>query len=133
MAYQQRIILWFRNDLRAHDNPLFHVPMLRRTGKQELICVYCADPAVLSGRLRQTALPKVGPRRSRFLRESVQDLRRSLRQIGGDLLVAPEAPQSFLSKLAVAPGALGIEPAHVCLGRADLCMHTLGGVVGVGA
>ena len=34
--------------------------------------------------------PQVGRRRSRFLRESVEELRKRLREIGGDLLVAVE-------------------------------------------
>ena len=112
MPPRQRVILWFRNDLRLHDNPLFHHPLAHRSARHEVVCAYCADPAVLSGRLRQTGLPKVGARRSRFLRESVQELRGSLREIGGDLLVAPEAPQAFLTRLASHPGAAGGDAAR---------------------
>mmetsp|Transcript_28592 Transcript_28592/g.51838 ORF Transcript_28592/g.51838 Transcript_28592/m.51838 type:complete len:642 (+) Transcript_28592:50-1975(+) len=99
LSSMQRTILWFRNDLRLHDNPLLHHPAVK-IQKKELLCVYCADPATLSGRLRQTGLPKVGARRSKFLQECVQDLRESLRLLGSDLMVAAAKPDAWLPELA---------------------------------
>lgn len=109
-ACVQRTILWFRNDLRVHDNPLFHHPAAQ-VPTRDLVCAYCADPAVFSGRLRQTGLPKIGPIRSKFIRECVEDLRSSLRQLGGDLLVASAKPEIWLPQLAQT--ALGIDAGAV--------------------
>jgi len=100
MASVQRTILWFRNDLRIHDNPLFHHPAVAQVSTRELVCAYCADPGLFSARLKQTGLPKVGAIRSKFIRECVEDLRSSLRRLGGDLLVAPAKPEVWIPRLA---------------------------------
>lgn len=102
MSATVRRILWFRNDLRLHDNPLFE----KCSSQDEVLCVYFADPSIFSGKLRETGLPKVGLKRASFLRESVEDLRRNLRGIGGDLLVATELPEVFLPRLAISGGSL---------------------------
>ena len=98
-----RRILWFRNDLRLHDNPLFE----GGTSEDETLCVFCADPKIFAGELQQTGLPKVGLKRSAFLRESVEDLRQSLRRIGGDLLVAADSPEEFIPRLAATSQRVG--------------------------
>lgn len=104
----ERTILWFRNDLRLHDNALFHHASAQTRAGREIICAYCAGPRLLSGRLAVTGLPKVGVRRSIFVRQCVQDLQQSLRRIGGDLLVFNEEPAVILPRLAEAPGVNGL-------------------------
>lgn len=90
-----RILLWFRNDLRLHD----HEPLqdALKSGAQ-IIPVYCFDPRQFG----ETAFgfPKTGAFRANFLLESVADLRRSLRQLGGDLIVRSGKPEVALAALA---------------------------------
>jgi deoxyribodipyrimidine photo-lyase len=50
-------------------------------------------------------LPKTGAIRARFLRESVQDLRGSLQDLGADLVVRHERPEAALPALAREVGA----------------------------
>lgn len=90
-----RILYWFRNDLRLHDNEGF----LKATQKAgELIPVFVFDPRVFE----KTSLGfrKIGVYRTRFIRESVAALRDSLRAKGGDLLVRIGEPERVLAELA---------------------------------
>ncbi|MDY6780632.1 MAG: DASH family cryptochrome [Halobacteria archaeon] len=91
-------VVWFRDDLRVHDNPT-----LTKAANQtdEVVPVYCFDPRDYSDvELRGFEFDKVGPRRADFVRESVLDLRSSLRELGGDLVVAHEKPENFVPRLA---------------------------------
>lgn len=87
-------LLWFRNDLRLHDNPV-----LRRAleTSEAILPVYCIDPQ----QFRQLALgfPKCGAHRATFLRQCLDDLRTRLRSIGGDLLVVRGQPATVLAEL----------------------------------
>eukprot|EP00435_Cladocopium_sp_Y103_P027280 s2433_g6.t1 len=93
----------------------------------EVVCAYCADPAIFSGQLRQTGLPKVGSIRSKFLLQSVQQLRRRLREeLGSDLLVAAEAPQIWLPKLAAGSCRCAESTVLVCQGVTSEEMNSEG-------
>uniref|UniRef100_A0A7S4QMC6 Cryptochrome DASH n=1 Tax=Alexandrium monilatum TaxID=311494 RepID=A0A7S4QMC6_9DINO len=98
----ERTIVWFRADLRLHDNPLLHHSAAQPRWGRDVFYVYCADPQLFSGRLRVTGLPKVGPRRAAFMRQCVQDLRRSLRSRGSELLVFCAAAAAVLPRLTAA-------------------------------
>jgi len=75
-------ILLFRDDLRIHDNPA-----LVATARDEdgFVPVYVFDERDYGETRYGTA--KTGSHRARFVRESVEDLRSSLRDLGGDLAV----------------------------------------------
>lgn len=91
----QRILLWFRNDLRLHD----HEPLHRAIASgAEIVPVYCFDPRQFD----KTAFgfPKTGAFRAQFLLESVADLRRSLRSLGSDLLIYQNPPELIIPRLA---------------------------------
>jgi deoxyribodipyrimidine photo-lyase len=91
----QRILLWFRNDLRLHD----HEPLHRAIASgAEIIPVYCFDPRQFG----KTAFgfPKTGAFRAQFLLESVTDLRRSLHSLGSDLLICRDHPEFIIPHLA---------------------------------
>lgn len=88
-------IYWFRNDLRLHDNEGF----LKATQKaDEVLPVFVFDPRTFE----KTTLGfrKTGVYRPRFILESVADLRASLREKGGDLLVRIGEPERILAELA---------------------------------
>ncbi len=91
----QRILYWFRNDLRLHDNEGF----LKATQKAgELLPVYIFDPRFFEK--MPLGFRKTGSVRARFILESVADLRRSLRAQGGDLLIRIGEPERVLAELA---------------------------------
>ena len=90
-----RIIYWFRNDLRLHDNEGF----LKATqDADEVIPVYVFDPRQFQA--SDLGFAKTGARRAQFLLESVQNLRDNLRKKGGNLVVCLGKPEVTLSELA---------------------------------
>ncbi|MBL4675016.1 MAG: DASH family cryptochrome [Mucilaginibacter sp.] len=92
---EKTILVWFRNDLRINDNEILS-EAVRRADK--ILPVYIFDPfyfktGVCGGN-------KTGSFRSRFLLESVADLRANLRVMGADLLVRTGDPAEVLIQLA---------------------------------
>jgi len=92
-------LLWFRADLRLHDNPA----LVAAASADELLPVYVFDPrqfgtAEYGGR-NSFEFRKTGDRRVRFLRESVADLRSSLRARGSDLRIEQGAAPAVLRRL----------------------------------
>ncbi|TDB68822.1 DASH family cryptochrome [Arundinibacter roseus] len=90
-----RTIYWFRNDLRLHDNEGF-LKASQRPG--EIIPVYVFDPRIFE--LSPLGFRKTGIFKTRFLLESVEDLRRSLQAKGADLLIRFGEPEKVLAELA---------------------------------
>ena len=79
-------IVVFTRDLRLHDNPALHLACARA---RQVVPVFVVDPAI--------AAP---PNRARFLAESLADLRASLRERGGDLVIRDGDPAAEVIKLA---------------------------------
>ncbi len=90
-----RVIVWFRNDLRVKDNVTLSKAL--QSGK-EILPVYCFDPRMFD----KTALdiPKTGAHRAKFLVEAVADLRDTLRELDADLIILQGKPEEELVKLA---------------------------------
>jgi len=93
-------VVWFRDDCRVTDNPTFSDAVAMAGA---VVPVYVFDPR----RRRETryGADKVGPRRARFRRESVRDLRSSLRARDGDLFVREGEPETVVPELASAVDA----------------------------
>lgn len=89
-------ILWFRQDLRLHDNEAL-TDALKHV--QNIIPVYVFDERVFKGKTR-FGFPKTGKFRARFIIESVKDLRKSLRRIGSDLIIRVGLPEDIIFELA---------------------------------
>jgi len=90
-----RILYWFRNDLRLHDNKGF----LKATQKaDEVIPVFVFDPRVFEK--TPLGFRKIGAYRTRFIQESVAALQALLREKGGDLLVRIGEPERILAEIA---------------------------------
>jgi deoxyribodipyrimidine photo-lyase len=81
-------ILWFRQDLRLHDNEAL-LEAIRNA--DQLIPVYIIDPHHASFSTHHV----------RFLIESLTDLRNQLRALGSDLLVRIGSPEQVLYQLAL--------------------------------
>ncbi len=88
-------IVWFRRDLRLHDNPALRSAL--DTGGR-VIPVFCFDDRLLHGRHAS------GPR-TRFLLESLIDLDERLRSRGSGLVVRHGPPELELPRLAEEAGA----------------------------
>jgi deoxyribodipyrimidine photo-lyase len=89
------ILVWFRNDLRIHDNEIL-LEAVRKADK--VLPVYCFDPYYF--KKNSSGNSKTGAIRARFLLESVADLRKNLRNIGGELIVRVGNPTKILPQLA---------------------------------
>ena len=89
------ILVWFRNDLRIHDNEIL-LEAVRKADK--VLPVYCFDPYYFKKNLSGNS--KTGNLRARFLIESVAALRENLRNIGGDLIIHTGNPAVILPQLA---------------------------------
>jgi deoxyribodipyrimidine photo-lyase len=76
-------VVWFRRDLRLHDNETLARAV---ADADEVVPLYVFDPSEYAAS-RYVDGPKTGPYRASFVRESVADLRALLRARGGDLLV----------------------------------------------
>ncbi len=93
---KRRAIVWFRNDLRLHDNEAL-INALRMA--DEVIPVYVFDERIFLGTSR-FGFRKTGKFRTKFIIESIHDLRANLRHLGSDLVVRTGKPEEILSDLA---------------------------------
>lgn len=98
-----KTIVWFRNDLRVRD----HQPLLDAVGKGEVIGIYCFDPRHFEE--ISYGFPKTDSLRARFLLDSVLDLRNSLRDLGGELLIRSGKPEEILPDII---GEINAEAVH---------------------
>jgi deoxyribodipyrimidine photo-lyase len=87
-----RVIHWFRNDLRLHDNTALAAAAVRA---DELIPIFVLDPALLGG-------PRHSPLRVRFLLDCVARLADDLAARGCPLVVRHGDPVHELARLASA-------------------------------
>jgi len=93
-------VVWFRDDLRVTDNPTLADAV---SGADSVVPVYVSDPR---RREESTYGPaKLGAHRARFRRESILDLRDSLRQRGGELLVRSGLVEDVVPRIAAETGA----------------------------
>ncbi|WP_262245571.1 DASH family cryptochrome [Parapedobacter soli] len=91
---KKTILVWFRNDLRIHDNEI----LLRAVERsQTIVPVYCFDPRYFTD--TDLGTKKTGVLRAAFLRESVAALRQDLKELGGDLIIAQGYPEIILPQI----------------------------------
>ena len=95
-----RSLIWFRNDLRVTDNATLNAAVKAST---EVIPVFVLDPAQWAE--DRWGHIKTGPFRTRFLLESLDDLKADLEDMGGALLIRRGEPAEVLKALAEQHGA----------------------------
>lgn len=76
-----KTLIWFRNDLRIHDNEALY----EAVGKGVIIPIYIFDERQFGE--TSFGFKKTGKFRAQFLIESVTNLRKSFRELGGELIV----------------------------------------------
>lgn len=92
---ERTILVWFRNDLRVHDNEIL-LEAIRKADK--ILPVYCFDPFYFTKSAPGES--KTGNFRARFLLESVADLRKNLQARGAELIIRTGNPAEILPQLA---------------------------------
>ncbi len=88
------ILVWFRNDLRTHDNEILLEASVKAA---KIIPVFCFDPRYYTQTTYCTQ--KTGNFRAQFILESVADLKLSFQKLGGDLLVKFGHPEEILPEI----------------------------------
>ncbi|MCB0705725.1 MAG: DASH family cryptochrome [Saprospiraceae bacterium] len=96
MHQPKRSIIWFRQDLRIHDNEALCQAL---GNSEEVIPVFIFDPRTLLGKTN-FGFQKTGKFRTRFILESVADLRDSLRALGSELYIRIGKPEEILFDIA---------------------------------
>lgn len=95
MIVDDRILIWYRTDLRLHD----HQPLHQALQQQAIVIpVYCFDPRQFGQ--TEFGFAKTGPFRAQFLQESIIALRQSLQAIGSNLIVRCGLPEQVIPELA---------------------------------
>ena len=77
MTKPSTIIVWYRADLRVHDHPALAAAV---RDADAVVPVFIFDDTLLNGKFASA-------NRNRFLLECLSDLRQSLKQRSGDLVV----------------------------------------------
>ena len=90
----KKILVWFRNDLRLHDNEMLVEAIAKA---DEILPVYCFDPRQFEY-TRYHSL-KTGSIRANFLLESVAALRESFQHFSGDIMLVQGKPEDILPEL----------------------------------
>lgn len=90
----KKILVWFRNDLRLHDNEMLVEAIAK---SEEILPVFCFDPRQFEATSYHSI--KTGSIRTKFLTESVNGLRQSLQNLGGNLLIVHGKPEDVLPDL----------------------------------
>ncbi len=75
-------LVWFRNNLRIHDNEVLYRAV---SENDNVICIYCYDPAWDEANPYLVDVAKMGEFRKKFLKESLINLDLNLKKFGGEL------------------------------------------------
>ncbi|GAA4734632.1 cryptochrome/photolyase family protein [Phytohabitans rumicis] len=88
------VVVLFTRDLRVHDNPALHAACAM---VDQVVPLFVLDPRI-----------RAGAHRHRYLAGALADLRGSLRERGGDLVIRHGDPVTEAVRVARAAGAFGI-------------------------
>ena len=91
-----RAVVWFRQDLRLHDNEALTNALQRA---KEVVPIFVFDERVFKG-TTSYGFAKTAKFRAKFIIECVEDLRQSLQNLGIDLVVRIGKPEEEVAKLA---------------------------------
>src|SRR5215217_9362920 len=91
----KKILVWFRNDLRLHDNEMLVEAIAK---SDSILPVYFFDSRYFEDTRFETA--KTGASRAQFLIESVVAIRKAFQAFGGDILLVQGKPEDNIPELA---------------------------------
>ena len=113
---KHRVILWFRNDLRIHDNAVLNWAINQKAKQIQFLPMFCFDPRFYDKSVPEYKMTrKTGMIRTRFQLETVKEFRQNLEALGSCLLVAHDKPENFVQKL-IEPGV-----KHTVVYQAEIC------------
>ncbi|MDX1919665.1 MAG: DASH family cryptochrome, partial [Candidatus Caenarcaniphilales bacterium] len=102
---QSICLLWLRQNLRTHDNEALTKAI---EGFDLVLPVYCFEPRLFT-KTPLIGAPKMGCFRTRFLLESLQDLRENLKKINLNLYISKDSSiETFERLIAKLPQIRGI-------------------------
>ena len=90
----KRSIVWFKTDLRLHDNETLVKAIAK---SDEIIPVYCFDEDQFQ--ITEYGFQKTGSFRAKFLLEAVADLDKNLRELGSGLIILRGNPEVEIPKI----------------------------------
>jgi len=93
---QRRAIVWFRNDLRLHDNEALSEAI---QSAQQVLPVYIFDPRIFMATTR-FGFAKTSKFRAKFIIESIIDLKKKLQAKGSDLYIRIGKPEEEIVSIA---------------------------------
>ena len=93
----KRAIVWFRNDLRLHDNEALQDAL---QNAHEVIALYVFDERIFKGETK-FGFPKIGKYRTKFILESIANLRENLRARGSELYIRVGKPEEIIAEIAL--------------------------------
>ena len=96
MKKAKRVVVWFRQDLRLHDNEALTHAFKRG---EEIVPIYVFDERKFQD-TTSYGFRKTGKHRAKFLLESVEDLRQSFKDKGIDLVVRVGKPEDIIPAFA---------------------------------
>lgn len=126
-------INWFRTmDLRVHDNPSLSrtAELAKKHASDGILPLFCFDPRLFGDEARSSfGSIKCGPKRAKFILESVADLRHQLESRGSGLLIAHGKPEDVMLNMmkaidGTASGAKGETIPHVVC-QEEVCSEEL--------
>ena len=88
-----RTLIWYRNDLRVED----HEPFVHASESGEVAALYCFDPRQFKD--LKYGFTKMDSFRTKFLIESIQTLRKKLKEFGVDLMIRLGKPEEIIPDL----------------------------------
>ncbi|MFV8392537.1 DASH family cryptochrome [Flavobacterium sp. LB2P6] len=94
MQKKQKGLVWFRNDLRVHDNESLTNAVLEN---DTVLAVYCFDPRHFEQ--SRFGFKKTAKFRAQFLIESVMALKENLEQLNISLLVYHQKPEECIPEI----------------------------------
>ena len=100
-------VVWLRDELRVHDNALLAEAAKRGA---PVLPVFCLDPRVFDASAKSDlgSSQKTGARRAKFVLESLEDLRGSLKGLGSCLVVRRGSPRQVLADICEELGDITI-------------------------
>ncbi len=107
---KRRLVLWFRNDLRLHDNAIVN-EAAEAVGKgmvDDVLPVFCFDSRWFHETSFSNGHLKTGAYRAQYLLESVENLKQKLQSVGSDLVVRLGPPEVELPKLCPPDGTMTV-------------------------
>lgn len=86
-------LVWFRNDLRLHDNEV----LSKASEKGKILPLYIFDPRTFSS--TANGFSKTGPIRAKFLIDTIKELKKQFQNRGADLLIKVGNTENVISEI----------------------------------